>query len=99
MNQGLMKKLQKMQKDMMKAQKELEETVFTGTAGGVVSVDIKGDKQVLSIQIAKEAVDPEDVEILQDMILAAINQAMTQIDNKTQEVMAPYTQGMPGMPF
>jgi nucleoid-associated protein EbfC len=97
MNQGMIRKLQKMQKDMMKAQKDLEETVFTGTAGGVVAVEVKGDKQVLSIKIEKEAVDPEDVEILQDMILAAINQAMTEIDRTTQEVMAPYTQGMPGL--
>ena len=86
-----------MQKDMEKTQREIEETVFTGTAGGVVTVEVKGDKQVLSVKILPEAIDPEDAEMLQDLILAAINQAMAEIDRTTQEVMAPYTQGMPGM--
>lgn len=98
MNQ-MLKKLQKMQKDMLQAQKDLEETVFTGTAGGVVSVEIKGDKQVVSLKIDPEALNPEDAELIQDMVVAAINQAMTEIDKKTQEVMAPYTQGIPGLPF
>lgn len=98
MNQ-MLKKLQKMQKEMVKAQKELEESIFTGSAGGVVTVELTGDKQIQSIKIDPEAVDPEDVDILQDMIIAAINQAMRDIDETTQDVMAPYTQGLPGMPF
>lgn len=95
----MLKKLQKMQKDMLKAQKELEETVFTGTAGGVVTVEVKGDKSIVSVKIEPEAVDPEDVELLEDMLLAALNQAMTEVDKKTEEVMAPYTHGLPGLPF
>lgn len=98
MNQ-MLKKLQKMQKDMLKAQQELEETVFTGTAGGVVTVQVKGDKSVVSVKIKPEAVDPEDVELLEDMILAALNQAMAEVDRKTEEIMRPYTQGLPGFPF
>lgn len=96
MNPAMIKKLQKLQRDMMKAEQELQESVFTGSAGGVVTVQVKGNKQILSIKIAPEAVDPEDVEMLEDMIMTAINQAMSEIDRKTQEVMAPYTQGLPG---
>jgi nucleoid-associated protein EbfC len=99
MNQAMIRKLQKMQKDMMKAQKDLEETVFTGTAGGVVTIEVKGTKEVLSVKVKPEAVDAEYVTDLEDMILLAINDAMRQIDEKTQEVMAPFSQGMPGMPF
>jgi len=98
MNQ-MLKKLQKMQKDMMKAQKELEESIFTGSAGGVVTVEVRGDKRIQSITIDPEALDPEDVEIIQDMIMAAVNQTMNEIDQMTEEVMAPYSQGLPGMPF
>lgn len=96
---AMLRKLQKMQKDMMKAQKELEETIFTGSAGGVVTVEVKGDKSLVSVKIDPEAVDPADVDILQDMILAAVNQAMAEVDRKTEEVMAPFAQGMPGLPF
>ncbi|QVK19644.1 YbaB/EbfC family nucleoid-associated protein [Mycoplasmatota bacterium] len=93
----MLNKLKKMQKEMMKSQQELEESVFVGTAGGVVSVEVKGSKEVLSVKIKPEAVDPEDVNLLEDMILAAMNDAMRQVDEKTSEVMAPYTSGMPGM--
>ncbi|MDF2699760.1 MAG: nucleoid-associated protein [Haloplasmataceae bacterium] len=98
MNQALLKKLQKMQRDMEKAQKELEETVFTGTAGGVVTIEMLGTKEVKSVKVKPEAVDPEDVEMLEDMILAALNDASRHVDQKTKEVMSPFTQGMPGMP-
>jgi len=97
MNPAMLKKLQKMQREMMSAQKELEESVFTGTAGGVVSVEVKGSKEIVSVNIKPEAVDPEDVSMLEDMILAALNDAMRQVDTKTHEVMGPYTQGIPGM--
>lgn len=96
-NPNMLNKLKKMQKDMTKAQQELEESVFIGTAGGVVSVEAKGNKEIVSVKIQPEAVDPEDVEMLEDMILAAMNDVMRKIDEKTQEVMAPYTSGLPGM--
>ena len=96
-NPGMLKKLKKMQDDMMKAQQELDNSTFVGTAGGVVSIEIKGTKEVLSVKIQKEAVDPDDVSLLEDMILAALNDAMKQVDTKTKEVMEPYTKGLPGM--
>lgn len=96
-NQSMLNKIKKMQKEMMKAQQELEESVFVGSAGGVVTVEVKGTKEVVSVKIKPEAVDPEDVSLLEDMILAALNDAMRQVDQKIQEVMAPYTQGFPGM--
>jgi hypothetical protein len=96
-NQGMLNKLKKMQKEMLKAQQDLEESVFVGTAGGVISVEVKGNKQVVAVKIQPEAVDPEDVNLLEDMILAAFNDAFKQIDNKTEEIMAPYTSSVPGM--
>ncbi len=96
-NPNMLNKLKKMQKEMMKAQQELEESVFVGSAGGVVSVEVKGNRDVLSVKIQPEAVDPEDVSLLEDMILAAMNDAMKQIEARTQEVMAPYSAGLPGM--
>jgi nucleoid-associated protein EbfC len=99
MNQAMIKKLQKMQKDMMKAQKELEETEFTGSAGGVVTITAKGTKEILAVSIKPEAVDPEYIADLEEMVLLATNDVMRQIDEKTQEVMSPFAGGMPGMPF
>jgi|SRR5690554_1867250 len=96
-NPNMLNKIKKMQKEMMKAQQGLEESVFVGTAGGVVSVEVKGSKEVVSVKIEPEAVDPDDVSLLEDMILAAMNDAMRQIEEKTEEIMAPYTSGLPGM--
>ncbi len=99
MNQQMLKKLQKMQREMMQTQREIEESIFSGRAGGIVSVEMTGSKKMVSLTINPDAVDPEDVEILQDTIMAAINDALEAIDTETEERMAPYTQGMPGMPF
>lgn len=96
-NPNMLNKIKKMQKEMMKAQQELEESIFVGTAGGVVTIEVKGSKEVVSVKIEPEAVDPEDVNLLEDMILAAMNDALRQIDAKTEEIMAPYTAGLPGM--
>ncbi|HEY8363984.1 MAG TPA: YbaB/EbfC family nucleoid-associated protein [Haloplasmataceae bacterium] len=96
-NPNMLNKIKKMQKDMMKAQQELEESIFTGTSGGVVTVEVKGNKEIVSIKIAPEAVDPDDVSLLEDMIVAAINDAFKQVEKKTEEVLAPYTQGFPGL--
>jgi len=96
-NPNMLKKINKMKDSMMKAQQELEESVFVGTAGGVVSIEVKGNRAVLSVKIKPEAVDPEDVNLLEDMILAAMNDAMRQIEDTTQEVMAPYTSSMGGL--
>ncbi|XMB86235.1 YbaB/EbfC family nucleoid-associated protein [Mycoplasmatota bacterium WC44] len=100
MNPGMLKKIQKLQKEMMQTQKELEESVFTGTAGGVVTVEVKGTKKVLSVKIDPEAVEgPDDIEMLEDTILAAINNAMTNVDKETEAKMGKYTSGLGGLPF
>ena len=98
MNPAMMNKIRKMQKEMMEAQKRLEESIFTGTAGGgMVKVEVKGDKTVLSIDIDEDLLNPEDKEMIQDTILMAINDAMRKVDEETQDVMGAFTGGM-GMP-
>lgn len=100
MNPGMIKKLQKMQKDMVNAQKELEASTFYGSAGGkMVEVEFFGSKQMKSINIVEEAIeDKEDLELLQDMIIAAVNDCMRKIDEETQSVMSQFTGGgMPGL--
>ena len=100
MNPAMMKKIQKMQKDMVKAQKELEEAIFTGTAGGgMVTIDVKGTKEITNVSINPSAVDPEDVEMLEDIILLALNDAFRQVDETNEATMGQFTQGMniPGL--
>ncbi len=99
MNQGMMKKLQQMQKEMQQAQKELEASIFYGQAGGkTVEVEFNGAKEMQSININQEAFDlPEDMDMLQDTIVAAVNDCMKKIEDETQATMGKFTQGMPGM--
>lgn len=97
---NLMKQAQKMQQEMQKAQKELEEKFFEGQAGGgVVKIGMNGKKEMTSIEIDPDAVDPEDTEMLQDLIMAAYNQVTGKIDEETQDKMGGITGGMkiPGM--
>ncbi|MDC3415249.1 YbaB/EbfC family nucleoid-associated protein [Terrihalobacillus insolitus] len=98
----MMKQMQKMQKDMMKAQEELQELSFEGTAGGgMVKVIANGKKEITDVQINEEAVDPDDVEMLQDLILAATNDVLKQVEEKTNDTMGQFTKGlnMPGGMF
>ncbi|MDD3396382.1 MAG: YbaB/EbfC family nucleoid-associated protein [Acidaminococcaceae bacterium] len=98
--QGMMKKVQKMQAQMLKLQEELKtRTIETTTGGGAVTVVVNGKKEVESIAIKPEAVDPEDVEMLQDMLVAAINDGMRKIDEMTDAETSKITGGMkiPGM--
>lgn len=98
--QAMMKKVQKMQADMVKMQEELKSrTVETSVGGGAVTVVVNGKKELQSIKIAPSAVDPEDVEMLEDMILTAINDGMKQVDEMTEKEMGKVTGGMklPGM--
>lgn len=100
MNPSMMKKLQKMQRDMVQAQKELEASTFYGSAGGkMVEVEFTGDKKMTNIKIDPEAVEsPEDIEMLQDTIIAAVNDCMKKIDSETQSVMSQFTGGgIPGL--
>lgn len=91
---NLMKQAQKMQKQMEQAQADLEERDFTATAGGgAVSVVISGKRELKSIEIDREVVDPEDVEMLQDLILAAVNEGLKQVDAFSQQSMSYFTGG------
>ncbi|MGJ9385895.1 YbaB/EbfC family nucleoid-associated protein [Salipaludibacillus neizhouensis] len=97
---NMMKQMQKMQKDMAKAQEQLKDETMEATAGGgMVKVIISGEKRILDIQINEEAVDPEDVEMLEDLVLAATNEALVKVDEMVNEKMGKFTKGMnlPGM--
>lgn len=98
---NLMKQAQKMQRQMEEATKELEEKEVTATAGGgAVEVTVSGKKEVTRVKIDPDAVDPEDVEMLEDMIMAAVNEALRQIEEYSQQSMSKITGGMGGgFPF
>ena len=91
---NLMKQAQKMQKQMEEQAKEMEEKSFTATAGGgAVEVTVSGKKEV-----QKEVVDPDDVEMLEDLIMAAVNEALRQVDEANTSAMSKLTGGLGGMP-
>lgn len=97
---NMMKQVQKMQKQMEKAQEELKDKTVQGTAGGgMVTITANGQKQILDIQIKPEAVDPDDVDMLQDLVLAAMNDTLKQVDELVSKDMGKFTGGMniPGM--
>lgn len=99
MNQ-MMKQMKKMQQDMAKAQEELEHKQVVGTAGGgVVKVTMNGHKQLIGVEISQEVVDPEDVDMLQDLITAAFHDAMKQADELVTKDLGKFTAGMniPGL--
>jgi hypothetical protein len=95
-----MKMIQQMQNRMMKIQEELEQAVVEGTAGGgVVKVEVSGQREMKSIKIDPSAVDPEDVEMLEDLVLAAVTDAMEKAAKLNEEKMSALTGGMkiPGL--
>lgn len=97
---GMMKQMQKMQKDMEKMQAQLEETEVEASAGGgAVSCKVNGKKEVLSITIDEAVVDPEDVEMLQDLVMAAVNEAIRKAEDMMAGEMKKLTGGMniPGL--
>ena len=96
MNQAqLMAQVKKMQAEMTKAQEELATTVVTGTAaGGLVTVEATCDQRVKSVRIAKDAVDPDDVETLEDLVVVAMNDALAKSTDASQKRMASLTGGM-----
>ncbi len=98
--QGMMKKVQKMQQDMLKMQEELKNRTVEATAGGgAVTVVVTGRKTIEKITIEPSAVDPDDVEMLEDLITTAVNEAMRKADEMTEKEMGKITGGMklPGM--
>lgn len=99
MNQ-MIKQAQKMQEQMMKMQEELEEKMFEATSGGgAVSAKVSGKKELVEINIKPEVVDPEDVEMLQDLIIASVNEAMRKADESSASEMSRLTGGIniPGL--
>ena len=97
---NMMKQMKKMQDQMVKAQEELKDQTVEGTAGGgVVTVLANGHKEIKNITIKPEAVDPEDVEMLQDLVLTAVNDALRQVDEMASKQMGKFTGGMniPGL--
>lgn len=92
----LMRQAQQVQQDMLKAQEELKETEITASAGGgMVEVVLLGNKTVKSLKINPEAVDPEDVEMLEDLIVAALQEGFKKVDEESAKLMGPYA-GMLG---
>lgn len=96
---NLMKQAQKMQRDMAKLQEELENKTVEATAGGgAVTVIATGKKEIKEINIKPEVVDPDDVEMLQDLVLAAVNEALRQAEEMANSEMSKLTGGLGGMP-
>ncbi len=98
--QSMLKQAQKMQEDMANLQAELEEREYEVAAGGgVVNVKINGKKEILSVKIDPEVVDPDDVETLEDLVVAAVNEAIKKVESTSAEEMQKITGGMslPGM--
>lgn len=92
---NLMKQAQKMQKQMQELQEELDTKIFEAVVGGgVVKAEVNGKKELKSISIQKEAVDPDDVEMLEDLIVAAVNEALRQADLQVNQQMSQLTGGL-----
>jgi hypothetical protein len=97
---NLMKQAQKMQRQMEEQAKEMETKEFTATAGGgAVEVKVSGKREILGVTLDPEVVDPDDIEMLQDLIVAATNEALRQVDDASASAMNKLTGGMGQMPF
>ena len=94
--QAMMKQAQKIQKDMLTAKDEIEKKVFIGKSS-FVTAEVMGNKKVSKIKINAENLELDDIEILEDMVLTAVNDAMNQIDKETESKMGKFTNGMPGL--
>ena len=94
--QAMMKQAQKLQKDMMNAKKEIDETEFECTKS-FVTVKAMGNKKIKSIKMDMESISKDEVEMVEDLMLVAVNELMDKIDKETEKKMGKYTQGMPGL--
>ena len=95
----LLKQAQKMQAEMVKAQEEIAQMEVEGSAGdGAVTVRVNGGNELLSIKIDPAAFDPDDIEMLEDLIIVAVNSALAEISTRTEERMSTVAGGMPSMP-
>jgi DNA-binding YbaB/EbfC family protein len=96
---SLMRQAQKMQEDMAAKQEELEAREYDISAGGgVVNLKINGKKEILSISVSPDIVDPDDIETLEDILVAAVNEAIKRVEDTNSEEMSKITGGIPNMP-
>ena len=97
---NLMKQAQRMQRQMEEAQKQMETMEATAPAGGgAVEVTVSGKKEVIKVKLAEEVVDPDDIEMLEDLIVAATNEALRKVEEANASAMSRLTGGLGGMPF
>ena len=95
---NLMKQAQRMQRQMEEKTKEMEEKTYEGSAGGgAVTVCVSGKKEVISVKLAEEVVDPGDIEMLEDLIVAATNEALRMMEKESSQVMESLAGGLSGM--
>ena len=95
---NLMKQAQRMQRQMEESQKELETKEFTAKAGGgAVEVTVTGKKEVTKVKLSQEVVDPDDIEMLEDLIVAATNEALRKVEEESTAVMSKLTGGLGGL--
>ena len=95
MNANMVRQAQKMQQDMLKMQQEMESRTFDAAAGGgMVKATVSGKHELVALEIDPEAVDPEDVEMLQDMVIAAVNEAVRKADAENSASMSKLTGGL-----
>ncbi len=94
--QAIMKQAQNLQKEMLKTKEEIDNTTFEAESS-FVKVVVNGKKEILDIKINTDSIDTEDIEMLQDMILVAMNQALKKVDDYTEQKMAKYGNMMPGL--
>jgi DNA-binding YbaB/EbfC family protein len=94
-NANMIKQAQKMQQDMLRMQEEMENKTYTAAAGGgMVKATVNGKHQLMALEIKEEAVDPDDVEMLQDMVIAAVNEAIREADTDSANNMSRLTGGL-----
>ena len=94
--QAMMKQAQKLQNDMMKVKEEIDKTEFIGE-NGLVNVKINGKKEILDVKIKEESLEKEDIEMLQDMIMIATNEAMKKVDQMTEQKMGKFSSAILGL--
>lgn len=95
--QAMMRQAQQIQKEMMKAKEEIDKTIYTGTSN-FVTVELYGSKKVSKIKLDREAItDLDDLDMVEDLLVVAMNEAIEKIDKDTEKKLGKYTQGMPGL--
>ena len=94
--QAMMKQAQKMQKEMLNTKEEIDKKIFEGKSS-FVNVKVNGTKEVIEIKIEKESIESDEIEMLQDMLLVALNEENKKVDKELEDKLGKYTQGMPGL--